>query len=78
MDASEIGLLFLMAAWFIQTLYALRGERELQKPFLLIYATGAVILILDGIDATGFSSRALQNLFILACISIIILKNPKR
>lgn len=77
MEASAIGLVFLMAAWLIQMLHALWGEREIQKPFLITYAIGSIILVLDGLDAGGFSTQGWLNLIIFAFLLVILLKNPK-
>ncbi|MDD5112135.1 MAG: hypothetical protein PHG85_06290 [Candidatus Altiarchaeota archaeon] len=74
MEASEIGLLFLAAAWFIQMLYILRGRKEMQKLFLIPYLIGSVILVLDGYDNGTLTNRAYQNLVILSCALIILLK----
>jgi hypothetical protein len=77
MDASTVGLLFLMAAWIIQMAYVLAGKKNINRYFLIVYAVGSVILVLDGFSFWSLTTRAWQNLVILACVAVILLKIKK-
>ena len=55
-----LGLVLLSIAWFVQLYYVWKGNRQIHAAFLIIYAIGIVLLIIDAL-MLGFNLTALLN-----------------
>lgn len=47
MESSIIGLTVIIIAWILQLIYSWKGKDSLSKNFLVIYAIGTALLIID-------------------------------
>ena len=63
MEIATIGLLTIIAGWLIQLARNQNGNKELNKGFLALYATGCAILAIDGLS----NNAILPALLNLAC-----------
>lgn len=71
---SELGLLFIGASWFIQV-FDMGGKKEvkLNRQFVLLYALGISLVLVDGI-IHGSKTTNLLNLVALMGSLIVFLK----
>lgn len=46
---SELGLLFIGAAWFVQVFDITKKEARLSKQFVLLYFLGTALLLVEGV-----------------------------
>jgi hypothetical protein len=71
---SELGLLFIGAAWFIQV-FDMGGKKEvrLSRQFVLLYALGVALILVDGV-MNGSVVSNLLNLLAFAGAFIVFLK----
>lgn len=70
---TELGLLFIGAAWFIQVFDVSRKEVKLNKQFVLLYSLGTAMLVLENI-ITKTQTTALLNLIALSGSLILFFK----
>lgn len=69
----ELGLLFIGAAWFVQVFDASKKESKISKQFVLLYALGMSMVLLDGLVNFSIVSNIL-NLIALAGSLIVYFK----
>lgn len=70
---TELGLLFIGAAWFIQVFDITKKEAKLNKQFVLLYALGVAMLLLDGLVNFKITTNLL-NLLALSGALIVYFK----
>lgn len=70
---SELGLLFIGAAWFIQVFGISKKEAKISKQFVLLYALGVSMVLLDGLVNFSIVTNIL-NLIALAGSLIVYFK----
>lgn len=70
---TELGLLFIGAAWFIQVFDISKKEAKISKQFVLLYCLGTAMLILDGLVNFKIITNVL-NLIALAGSLIVYFK----
>jgi len=70
---TELGLLFVGAAWFIQVFDMGKKEVKLNKQFVLLYVLGSALILLDGI-MHGSKISSLLNLVALSGSMIVLFK----
>ena len=73
---SELGLLFIGASWFIQVFDIGKKEVKLNRQFVLLYALGTSLLLVDGV-MYGSKITNLLNLIALSGSLIVFLKLKK-
>ena len=42
------GLAIIVIAWIIQLVYAFKGKKEIQSPFIITYVVGCILLVVYG------------------------------
>ena len=42
------GLALIVIGWIIQLVYAFKGKKEIQPRFIIAYAVGVLLLVVDG------------------------------
>lgn len=77
-SSALIGLSVIIIAWIIQLAYSWKGNREMKKRFLIIYAIGIALLVIDGyINDT--KDVAIFNLISLILVMALLIRlSPKR
>jgi hypothetical protein len=70
---TELGLLFIGAAWFIQVFDMGKKQVLLNKQFVLLYALGVALLLVDGVS-NGNKTANLLNLISLLGALIVYFK----
>lgn len=70
---NELGLLFIGASWFIQVFDMGKKEAKLNKKFVLLYALGIAMVLLDGLVNYSMVSNLL-NLLSLSGALIVYFK----
>lgn len=67
---SELGLLFIGAAWFVQVFDMGKKQVILNKQFVLLYALGVALLLLDGITNNNKSANLLNLISLLGALIV--------
>jgi hypothetical protein len=67
---SELGLLFIGAAWFVQVFDMGKKQVLLNKQFVLLYALGVALLLLDGITNNNKSANLLNLISLLGALIV--------
>lgn len=67
---SELGLLFIGAAWFVQVFDMGKKQVLLNKQFVLLYALGVALLLLDGITSNNKSANLLNLISLLGALIV--------
>ena len=78
-DLSLIGLLVIAVAWLIQLVYVFKKSREIKKSFVLVYAIGVLLLVIQGYnngDTNGLTLNLLS--LVLAVLVLLSLAMKKR
>lgn len=70
---SELGILFIGAAWFIQVFDITKSEAKLNKQFVLLYVLGISLVLVEGAMQASKITNIL-NLITLAGALIVYLK----
>ncbi len=70
---TELGLLFIGAAWFIQVFENSKKTERISKQFVLLYSLGSAMLVLQAIMVQA-SMTALLNLIALSGALIVYFK----
>jgi len=47
MESAMIGLGVIAIAWILQLVYSWKGKKDIQSKFLIVYAIGTALLIID-------------------------------
>jgi len=72
-ETALLGLGLVVIAWIIQLVYSWKGSKEIKNRFLVIYAVGIALLVIDGYR-TGMKSVAIFNLISLVIAMIIFIR----
>lgn len=69
---SELGLLFIAAGWFIQafTMTGKKNELQINKNFVLLYALGVLMLLVDGFMNVSKFTNLLNLLALLGALIV--------
>jgi len=73
MESAVIGLGVIVIAWILQVISSWRGKKEIKPSFLLIYALGAALLIIDGY-VNDAKYLAILNLIALVGALLVLIK----
>ena len=73
MGINELGLLFIGAAWFVQVFSTGKNQEKLSKQFVLLYALGTAMLVLQAI-ASQSKVTSLLSLISLAGSLVVYFK----
>lgn len=68
---SELGLLFIGAAWFIQAFHPGKKEATLSKQFVLLYVLGTALLLIEGILGGSKLTNLLNLLPLLGALVVL-------
>ena len=68
-----LGLALITIAWFVQLYFVWKGKKEIQGWFLIVYAIGIVLLVINSL-MMGFSITALLNFADLVPALLILWK----
>lgn len=69
---SEVGLVLITAGWMLQLAKVWKGEKKIQQNFVVTYAAGVLLLVVDGYASGLFSLALLNFLCLLAAIAMIV------
>ena len=67
----SLGLLLLSLAWAVQSYYITKGKKEINRYFMIVYAIGLLLIVLDGLMQGLISAPMLNVLALLFIISIL-------
>jgi len=59
---TELGLLFIGAAWFIQVFDIKKNQAKLSKQFVLLYCLGVAMMLLEGLVNYKITTNLLNML----------------
>ncbi|MEK6859240.1 MAG: hypothetical protein AABX54_00345 [Nanoarchaeota archaeon] len=68
-----IGLGVIIIAWIIQLAYSWKGNKGMKKGFLIVYAIGVALLIIDGY-ISDTKDTAIFNLVILVLAMLVLIR----
>jgi len=54
------GMILIVVAWLFQLFSSMRGKRDLQPSFLILYSLGVLLFVVDGFSG-GVTSEGLLN-----------------
>lgn len=81
MESAMIGLGVISIAWILQLVYSWRGKKDIQTKFLIIYAIGTSLLIIDcylnDLRWTGIFNTIVLMLSLILLIRISSKKDEK-
>ncbi|MBI2593298.1 hypothetical protein HYW44_01480 [Candidatus Daviesbacteria bacterium] len=67
---TELGLLFIGAAWFVQVFDITKTEAKLNKQFVLLYVLGVALMLLEGIANNSKTTNLLNLLSLLGALIV--------
>lgn len=73
MEKSAVGLVVIIIAWLIQLAYVLKGKREINAGFLVVYMVGCAIIVVNEFTA-GLGIIAWLNLGCFIAAALVLLK----
>jgi len=73
MESAMIGLGVIAIAWILQLVYSWRGKKDIQTKFLIIYAIGTALLIID-CYLNDFRWTGIFNTIVLMLSLILLIK----
>ena len=73
---SELGLLFIAAAWFVQVFDTDPKSTKLNRQFVLLYGLGVALVLVDGVFENSKVSNIL-NLLSLVGSAVVFLRMKK-
>jgi hypothetical protein len=81
MGNSEIlGISVIIVAWILQLASSWNGSKEIKKRFIILYAVGSALLVIDGQWINEDSAIAFVNVLcmLLACLVLIKISNKEK
>ena len=73
-----VGLALIVIGWIIQLVYAFKGKKEIQPRFIIAYAVGVLLLVVDGFICEAITIASL-NLICLVVAAVVLFKvKPQR
>ena len=76
-SSALIGLSIIIIAWLIQLAYSWKGNREIKKRVLIVYAIGVALLVIDGY-MTNVPDVAIFNLVSLILVMTLLIRIGSR
>lgn len=74
-SSALIGLGVIIIAWIIQLAYSWKGNSQIKKRFLIIYAIGVALLIIDSyVNDSYLTDVAVFNLISLILAMIVLIR----
>lgn len=77
MDFSIFGLMAILAAWLWQFSAVMKGKKNLQSGFLLLYMVGVIFLVWNGFATKNFVLADWLNGAVAVLVGILLLKTGK-
>lgn len=74
MSAMISGLVFLVFAWLVQFFASLKNQKHIQPSFLVLYALGSLLLVVEEFSG-GLSASGLLNIGILFLVLLVWFKS---
>lgn len=73
MQTAAIGLSIIIIGWIVQFFYVMRGRKEINASFLVLYAIGCAILAFDGFT-NNLTTIGLLNMGCMITTLMVLLK----
>lgn len=73
MTLSSIGLLLVAIAWLVQLYFLLKGRKEIQRSFVIVYMAGVFLLVMNGAMSGGIMTAKFE-LCTLITSAIVMMK----
>jgi len=74
----SLGLVLLSLGWAVQSFYVNKGKKEIHKYFMVVYAMGLLLIILDGLMQKLFIAPTLNMIALLFVLAILFKTAEKK